>query len=270
MRTSNSKKENDEPPDPAPVEGRPSWRVALIANVKGETERPADSPPDFGAEFSREETLQAILKGTESGGHQPVFIPADNDLPFALKEIQPDICFNIAEGLRGDGREAHVPSLLEMYGIPYTASRVVANAISLDKTLTKRLWRGAGLAGVAFQGFPNPTEPVPRTLTVATLGRQNVAASPQRPQLYEADGFHRFPILEIESQQSFTPGVYGYSAKSKDLTEAGAPRYLCPADLDPQLAEKLHRLARRGHIALGAIGVSRVDFRLETAGTPFR
>lgn len=324
MRTSNSKKENDEPPDPAPVEGRPSWRVALIANVKGETERPADSPPDFGAEFDREETLQAILQGIESGGHRPVFIPADNDLPFALKEIQPDICFNIAEGLRGDGREAHVPSLLEMYGIPYTASRVVANAISLDKTLTKRLWRDAGLPVVPFQEFQNPTEPFRRTLrfplfvkpsregtgmgvgleavvkdeqemrqrvawvietykqpalvenylpgrefTVGILGRQNVAAFSQRPQLYEADGFHRFPILEIESQQSITPGVYGYSAKSKDLTEAGAPGYLCPADLDPQLAEKLHRLARRAHIAIGAMDVSRVDFRLDTAGNPF-
>lgn len=322
MRTRNSKLENDEPPGSGAR--RPCWRVALIANVKGETEKPADSPPDFGAEFDREETLQAILQGIESGGHESVFIPADKALPFALREIQPDICFNIAEGLSGDGREAHVPALLEMFGIPYTASRVVANAISLDKTLTKRLWRDAGLPVVPFQEFASPNERIRSSLcyplfvkpsregtgmgvgleavvedeqqlrkrvawvietyrqpalvesflpgrefTVGILGRQDVAAITQRPQLYAADGFHRFPILEIESQQSITPGVYGLSAKSKDLTEAGAPGYLCPADLDPQLEGKLRRLALRAHFAIGATDVSRVDFRLDSTGNPF-
>jgi len=329
MTTRNSKMEDDEPPGTAPSEWRPSerrpsWRVALIANVKGETERPEDSPPDFGAEFDREETLQAILQGIESGGHQPVFIPADNALPFALKELHPDICFNIAEGSRGDGREAHVPALLEMYGVPYTASRVVANAISLEKTLTKRLWRDAGLPVVPFQEIASTDERIRpslryplfvkpsregtgmgvgleavvkdeqelrqrvawvietykqpalvenylpgREFTVGILGRQDVAAFTQRPQLYNANGFHRFPILEIENQQSITPGVYGYSAKSKDLTEAGAPGYLCPAELDPQLEEKLHRLALRAHLAIGAQDVSRVDFRLDAKGTPY-
>ena len=319
MTSRNSKIENDKPPGL-----RPCWRVALIANVKGETEQPEDSPPDFGAEFDREETLQAILQGIESGGHQSVFIPADNALPFALKEIQPDICFNIAEGLRGDGREAHVPALLEMYAIPYTASRVVANAISLDKTLTKRLWRDAGLPVVPFQEFASADERIRpslhyplfvkpsregtgmgvgleavvkdeqelrqrvdwvietyrqpalvenylpgREFTVGILGCQDVAVFTERPQLYNANGFHRFPILEIESQQSITPGVYGYSAKSKDLTEAGAPGYLCPAELDPQQEEKLHRLALRAHLAIGAKDVSRVDFRLDAKGTPY-
>ncbi len=157
MNTSTKSKKTDREEPPG---SRPAWLVALIANVKGETERPLDSPPDFGAEFDREETLRAILDAIESGGHRSAFIPADTNLPIALQEIHPDICFNIAEGLHGDGREAHVPALLEMYAIPYTASRVVANAISLDKTLTKRLWRDAGLPVVPFQEFNNNDEPI--------------------------------------------------------------------------------------------------------------
>ena len=46
-----------------------------------------------------------------------------------------------------------MPALLEMLHIPYTASRVLANAISLDKTLTKRIWRDNGLPTADFQEF---------------------------------------------------------------------------------------------------------------------
>ncbi|HRQ33842.1 MAG TPA: hypothetical protein PLM89_12135, partial [Anaerolineales bacterium] len=64
-----------------------------------------------------------------------------------------NICFNIAEGLGGDAREAQTPALLEMLGIPYTGSRVLTNAISLDKTLTKRIWRDRRLPVAPFQEF---------------------------------------------------------------------------------------------------------------------
>jgi D-alanine-D-alanine ligase len=108
-----------------------------------------------------------------------------------------------------------------------------------------------------------------REFTVGLLGRRDAVATTRRLHLYGPDGFHRFPILEIESQQSVTPGVYGYNAKSKDLTEPGAPGYICPADLDPKTAERLNRLALRAHRAIGAKDVSRVDFRLDSQGEPY-
>ena len=303
---------------------RPHWRVAVIANIKGETELPEDSPPDAGAEYDRTETIHAIQQALEDGGHLSGFISADPDIPFSLREFKPDICFNIAEGIRGDAREAQVPALLEMLGVPYTASRVLANAISLDKTLTKRIWRDANLPVVPFQEFNSRVDSIRsglryplfvkparegtgmgvdlgavvqndaelrnrvewvldtyrqpalvetflsgREFTVGVMGRQEALATSCRPQLYGPDGYHRFPILEIESQRSVTPGVYGYKAKSKDLTEAGAPGYFCPADLPTKEVEKLHRLALRAHRAIGALDVSRVDFRLDTQGNPY-
>ena len=68
-----------------------------------------------------------------------------------LELYKPDICFNIAEGYKCEGREALVPALCELMGIPYTASGVVANAISLDKTKTKQIWSNLGLPVADFQ-----------------------------------------------------------------------------------------------------------------------
>ncbi len=151
--------EEDEPPSSSP---RPAkvWRVAVIANVKGESALPINGPADAGAEFDRRETIQSIQDAIETDGHVTAFIPADHNLPFALREFRPDICFNIAEGLGGDAREAQVPALLELLRIPYTASRVLANALGLDKTMTKKIWRDAGLPTAAFQEFTSPYQTI--------------------------------------------------------------------------------------------------------------
>ncbi len=312
----------DKPPSMPPRPVR-SWRVAVIANVKGETKLPQDAPADAGAEFDRRETIQAIQNAIESDGHYTKFLSADANLPFALRDFCPDICFNIAEGICGDGREAQVPALLEMLRIPYTASRVLANAVGLDKTMTKRIWREQGLPTAAFQEFFSADEPINpalrfplfvkparegtgmgmdsgaivkdeaslrqriawvvesyqqpalveeylpgREFTVAVMGRTDAASFSRHPERYAADGFHRFPILEVDNASSVTPGIYGYKAKTLHTGEEGVPGFICPATVEPHLAEKLQNLAIRAHLAVGATDVSRVDFRLDAEGNP--
>ena len=132
---------------------KPVWRVALIANLKQDSEFDPLGPVDSGAEFDQVETVEAVRRAIESDGHEVHFLKGDHTLPERLAEGRPDICFNMAEGLRGDGREAQVPALLELLGIPYTGSRVVTNAISLDKTQTKRIWRESGLPTAPFREF---------------------------------------------------------------------------------------------------------------------
>lgn len=145
--------ENGEPPGKEMKSSRP-WRVAVLANVKDENQpRPADVPPDAYADFDHIDTIQSIRTAIETDGHETAFIMADENLPGAVKEYQPDICFNIAEGLGGDAREAQTPALLEMLKIPYTGSRVLTNGIALDKTLTKRIWRDRNLPVASFQEF---------------------------------------------------------------------------------------------------------------------
>ena len=120
-------------------------RVALIHNLKYNVAVGSEAPPDALAEYDTPETVQAIEDALVARGHQVIPLEADETLLDTLRQAAPDICFNIAEGLRGDARESQVPALLEMLGIPYTASRVLAHALSLDKAATKRIWRDLGL-----------------------------------------------------------------------------------------------------------------------------
>ena len=79
-------------------------------------------------------------------------------MPCEMKD--PISVSTLQKGLGGDAREAQVPALLEMMQIPYTGSRVLANGISLDKTLTKRIWRDRRLPVAPFQEFSTGDEPL--------------------------------------------------------------------------------------------------------------
>ena len=60
------------------------------------------------------------------------------------------------------------------------------------------------------------------------LGRSDAKLYSRHPEWYEKDGFHRFPILELDMTRSVTPMVYSQEAKSKEVGEEGAPAYFCP------------------------------------------
>jgi D-alanine-D-alanine ligase len=141
------------------------WRIALIANIKDEIDWGPDAPSDAGSEFDGKDTLEAIAAALEEDGHWVHICRGDDALPEVLQNLRPHICFNIAEGLGGDAREAQVPALCELLGIPYTASQVLANALSLDKTRTKRIWRDHGLPTAPFQEWRTPNENLDPALT---------------------------------------------------------------------------------------------------------
>ncbi len=107
-----------------------------------------------------------------------------------------------------------------------------------------------------------------REFTVAVMGRKDARLYTHRPDLYHADGFHRFPVLEVESTTSVTPGVYGHAAKSLNFGEDGIPAILCPAEVSPELWNQLQSLAIAAHNAVGAVDISRVDIRLDADGQP--
>lgn len=300
------------------------WKVAVLANIKDDNQpKPEGVPPDAFADFDHIETVDALRTALEADGHTTVFIQADRDLPYALKEEKPDICFNIAEGLGGDAREAQVPALLEMLAIPYTGSRVLANGISLNKTLTKRIWRDRRLPVAPFQEFQFGDEPLRpelkfplfvkparegtgmgvdmnaivnteaelreraqyiintyqqpalvenflpgREFTVGILGRADAKLYSRHPEWYEKDGFHRFPVLELDTDNTEGPWVYTNEAKSKDVGPEGSEGFFCPANIDPELEKKLKHLAFRAHNILDVLDVSRTDIRLDEEGNP--
>ncbi|MBF0213099.1 MAG: D-alanine--D-alanine ligase [Magnetococcales bacterium] len=103
------------------------------------------------AEFDRPETIAALQRALESGGHEVERIGSGRALVEGLAAGRGwDLVFNIAEGLRGRSREAQVPAILELYDIPYVFSDPLTLAVTLDKGLCKRLVRDAGCATAPF------------------------------------------------------------------------------------------------------------------------
>lgn len=304
---------------------KPPWRVALIANLKDEFAFDEDEdPPDAGAEFDARATVESIAAALEDDGHWVHICRGDQTLAETLPRLKPHICFNIAEGIQGDSREAQAPALCELLGIPYTASRLLTHAISLDKTQTKRIWRSVGLPTADYQEFVRGNEPLEsglnfpllvkparegtgmgidssavvtnemelrqrvewvletyhqpalvetylpgREFTVGFLGNPESAFTRRKPWLYDADGYHFFPVLELGLGDQEGPAVYGNHAKSLDFDETGAPQYLCPANISEELRLELIDLTRRAAEALGVCDVARADFRMGSDDRPY-
>ncbi|MCS7287156.1 MAG: hypothetical protein RMK30_09000 [Anaerolineae bacterium] len=139
-------------------------RVALLFNLKQNVPLPPDAPPDALAEYDTEETVEALIEALQAGGHEVIPLEGDVTLLDTIRQARPDICFNICEGHRGDARESQVPALLEMLGIPYTGSKILAHALSLDKAMAKRVWRDCGLPTAPFQVFVRGDEPLDSSL----------------------------------------------------------------------------------------------------------
>ena len=93
---------------------------------------------DTYAEWDTEETILAVKTALELH-HDVTLIEANEQSYLTLLQTKPDIVFNIAEGLRGPSREAQIPAILEMLGIPYTGSDSLTLGICLDKSRTKEI-----------------------------------------------------------------------------------------------------------------------------------
>jgi D-alanine-D-alanine ligase len=134
--------------------------VGLLANLKKNAPTWPGMSPDQWDDLDSEKTINALAKAIESGGHTVTFMEGDVTLFERLKEVKPDICFNICEGHFGDSREAQVPAILEMMRIPYTGSRLFTLALCLDKPMTKRILAYHNLPTPPFQTFERINEPL--------------------------------------------------------------------------------------------------------------
>src|SRR5829696_772518 len=105
----------------------------------------APAPDDEYAEWDSAETIDAVARALARHG-EVIRLEARDDFPERLRAARPDIVFNIAEGLRGPNREAHVPAICEFYGVPYSGSDPFTLSLCLDKARTKET--------LAFHGVP--------------------------------------------------------------------------------------------------------------------
>jgi D-alanine-D-alanine ligase len=114
---------------------------------------PSHLPDDWQEEFDSPVTIEAIAAVLRGLGHEVVLLGDGREMLRSVLAEPPDFVLNLAEGHgTSRSREARVPAVLEMLGIPYSGSDPLTLSIGLDKDLTKRLVAGSGV-GRLPKGF---------------------------------------------------------------------------------------------------------------------
>ena len=113
-----------------------AFRVAVLANVKTNAPYFEGMSEDQWDDLDSQSTVESLCEAIRAGGHEAKFLEADISMIDAIRDYNPDICFNIAESHFGDSREAQIPAILEKLRIPYTGSKVLSLALTLDKPMT--------------------------------------------------------------------------------------------------------------------------------------
>lgn len=248
-------------------------------------------------------TGKAILTALTEKGYPVVAIDLDPaHFVEQLRENRIDIVFNALHGLYGE--DGKLQGALEMLGIPYTGSGVLASAMAMDKAISKRLFmtadiptprylllkRSDGMGEEILQSVLEEFEPPfvvkPSTqgstigLTIVQEAEELTAAlekafSYDREVLVEEfiDGSElTVGILGAEEPQALPiveivpySGIYDYHAKYTK----GATEYFVPARIDEETAKKTQDVALAAFALLGCRGVARVDVRLDPSNHPF-
>ena len=147
-------------------------KIALIHNLKPAKKNPS-LPPDYYSECDNVKTVEAIAGVLRKSGHTVFPIEADRRLAKWLSDHPVDLAFNIAEGFEGEDREARVPALLELLGLPYTGSGVLPLVLALDKAKSKQIFRCAGVPTPNFQLFRHPDETLDARLKYPLIVKPN-------------------------------------------------------------------------------------------------
>lgn len=234
---------------------------------------------------------EAVLSALREGGYNVVGIDAGRDLPVRLLEEKVEIAFIALHGRFGE--DGTVQGVLELMGIPYTGSGVLASAVAMHKLHAKRMFEAAGLLTapflhfrkgeeVAFEnlpfGLPLVVKPAREGSSVGVSIVKDEAAlaaaietafryddeilvelfvKGQEVQVGIVDE-RAIGAIEIVPKREF----YDYEAKYTD----GLAEHIYPARLSPEVYRKALETGLAAHRALGCQGYSRVDLLVTGQG----
>src|SRR5438309_6832074 len=121
-------------------------KIGIAFDLKPDGPLPPGAPDDLHEEFDSPVTVRAIADVLRGLGHEVRELGDGRPFVEAVLRDPPDLVFNIAEGTGvSRSREARVPAVCEMLGIPYTGSDPLALAVGLDKDVARRLVAAAGV-----------------------------------------------------------------------------------------------------------------------------
>lgn len=251
--------------------------------------------------------IRRIVDSLKGGGHQVIALEGDKDLvdnleefmPRALAGERPGMAFNLSYGIQGQARYTHVPSILEMVGIPYVGSGPLAHSLALDKVVAKMLFRQSGLPTPDFAVLQDPGFAMPELEFPLIVKPKNEAVSfgirivNDEQELHAAAEviFREFSqavlveryiegreinvgLLGNNPPEAFEPaeitfGAGGpriYTQEDKQRKSGREIGVVCPAPIPPELARNAREIAVKAFNVLGCYDCARVDMRLDEAG----
>lgn len=250
-----------------------------------------------GLSAEREVSLKsgaAVHQALLARGYNAVAIDVGRDIAQVLAREAVEVAFICLHGRLGE--DGAVQGLLEVTGIPYTGSGVMASALAMNKIFAKTVFAAAGLtvapyrvlrrgetldpAGLAFP-LPVVVKPSQEGSSVGvSIVRAETEIAPALAEAFRYDEeilVERFVkgreiqvgiladralgAIEIVPKKEF----YDFEAKYT----AGMAEHILPAPLPAPLYEKVLKEGERAHGALGCCGYSRVDFLVTEAGECF-
>lgn len=252
-------------------------------------------------EFYSEANVKNVARCIEQAGHNATVIDGNmyvierlqNFMPRTISGDQMGMVFNMAYGIQGESRYTHLPSMLEMLGIPYVGSTPSGHALALDKVMTKVVWQNKGLPTPDFWVFSSPHEDLSEVRFPVIVKPKMESVSFGLKVVYDEDSLREsihFVITEFQQQalvEQFIPGrefavgllgnspVEAFPVLEFDLegdpdaiqTEEDKrkkPRQkICPAKISQEFADKLTDFSRRAFLALELRDFARVDIRVD-------
>jgi D-alanine-D-alanine ligase len=237
---------------------------------------------------------KACADAAERKGYRVTRIDVDRDIATTLRSLKPDVAFNLLHGRPGE--DGTLQGLLEVIGIPYTHSGVLASALAMQKDLAKTVLRAAGIPvpdGILVSRFEAAKAHVlPRPYVIKPLAEGSsvgvfiVTEAHQHPpqELFRDDWAFGDTVMceryipgkeltcavvreEATGVIEIVPKVRFYDYEAKYAP--GGSQHLLPAPILPKVYQEVRRLALAAHHVLACRGVTRADFRYDdrSAGT---
>lgn len=249
-----------------------------------------------GTSAEREVSLKsgnAVLKALTGLGYDTVFIDASGSICEKIAENKIEAAFIALHG--GHGENGSVQGLLDIMGIPYTGSGVMASAIAMDKEASKKIFLYHGINIPHFKIFSQRDMPLkkediemPCVVKPAAEGSSigvNIVKTLDGLDAAVDEAFKYCDKIIIEEYikgKEIQIGIvgkralggvevrpslefYNYEAKYTP----GMTQYILPPEIDDELYEDLKAVALNAHEALGCEGATRVDLILDEGGKAY-